>query len=61
MQHDLDYSEIDDLDEISGDEQFVLIWCATHRRWEWHWVPIRLVRIGARHRRLDTHSYAGMA
>lgn len=37
--HDLDYSEIDDLDEISGDEQQALIWCRTHKKWEWHWIP----------------------
>ena len=38
QQHDLDYGEIDELDEISGDEQFVLIWCETHQEYEWHWV-----------------------
>jgi len=37
--HDLDFSEIDDKDEISGHEQYVLIWCNTHRKYEWHWVP----------------------
>jgi hypothetical protein len=36
--HDLDYSEIDELDEISGDEQLALIWCNTHETWEWHWI-----------------------
>jgi len=36
--HDLDYAEIDERDEISGDQQLVLIWCHTHREWEWHWV-----------------------
>jgi hypothetical protein len=35
---DLDYDLIDGLDEISGDEQLALIWCRTHRRYEWHWV-----------------------
>jgi hypothetical protein len=35
----LDYDEIDELDEINGDEQFVLIWCETHQTHEWHWVP----------------------
>lgn len=36
--HDLDYSEVDDLDEISGDEQQALIWCNTHQKFEWHWI-----------------------
>lgn len=36
--HDLDFTEIDELDEISGDEQLALIWCDTHGTWEWHWV-----------------------
>lgn len=36
--HDLDYSNIDELDEISGDEQFCLIWCNTHQIYEWHWI-----------------------
>jgi hypothetical protein len=35
----LDLSEIDGLDEISGDEQLALVWCKLHRRWEWHWLP----------------------
>jgi hypothetical protein len=46
--HDLDCSEIDELDEISGDEQQALVWCRTHRRWEWHWIPRDLVRGGSR-------------
>jgi hypothetical protein len=32
--------EIDELDEISGDEQLALIWCDHHRRYSWLWVPI---------------------
>lgn len=36
--HVLDYSEIDELDEISGDEQLVYIWCETHQEYEQHWV-----------------------
>lgn len=39
-EHDLDTSQIDDKDEISGDEQLMLVWCDTHQRWEWHWLPI---------------------
>lgn len=38
MKHDLDYSNIDDKDEISGDEQLCLIWCDTHKKYEWHWI-----------------------
>lgn len=38
--HDLDTSQVDDLDEISGDEQLKLVWCNTHQKWEWHWLPI---------------------
>jgi hypothetical protein len=38
MVHELDYSEIDQEDEISGDEQLVLIWCNTHQDYEWHWI-----------------------
>ncbi len=37
---DLDYSEIDEVDEISGDEQLVLIWCHAHGRYENHWIDI---------------------
>jgi hypothetical protein len=36
--HDLDYDHIDELNEISGDEHLVLIWCDSHRAWEWHWI-----------------------
>jgi len=36
--HDLDYCEIDDLDEISGDQQLAFIWCNTHEQYEWHWI-----------------------
>jgi len=40
MKHKLDFWEIDEVDEISGDEQLVLIWCETHGRYENHWVLI---------------------
>ena len=39
--HVLAYDEIDEVDETDGDEQLVLIWCNTHRDWEWHWVNRR--------------------
>ena len=34
----LDYSDIDDYDEISGDQQMTFIWCETHKQYEWHWL-----------------------
>lgn len=36
--HVLDPTQVDQLDEISGDEQLALVWCETHREWEWHWL-----------------------
>jgi hypothetical protein len=42
--HDIDLSEgADDLDEIDGDEQLALVWCRTHRDWEWHWIERELL------------------
>ena len=41
VKHKLDPSEIDDLDEISGDEQLCLVWCETHKTYEWHWLQMR--------------------
>ena len=38
--HTIDLDEgIDEVDEIDGDEQLALVWCTTHRAWEWHWIP----------------------
>ena len=37
-EHELDYDDIDELDEIGAGEQLVLIWCDTHGDYEWHWV-----------------------
>lgn len=36
--HQIDPSHVDSLDEISGDEQQALVWCETHKEFEWHWV-----------------------
>lgn len=44
--HQLDTSEIDDLDERSGDEQLALVWCDTHKKYEWHWLPLDEIRGG---------------
>jgi len=35
---DFDYSDIDEYDEISGDEQLCSVWCKTHRKYEQTWV-----------------------
>lgn len=37
--HHLNEAEVDDVDEISGDEQLTLIWCDSHHKYEWHWLP----------------------
>jgi len=44
VEHQLDYGQIDELDEISGDEQLVLIWCDSHQAWEWHWIDRNLMQ-----------------
>lgn len=36
--HQLDLSEIDEVDEISGDEQLCRVWCDAHQDYEWHWL-----------------------
>jgi hypothetical protein len=36
--HDLDLTIVDELEEISGDEQLWLVWCDTHQKFEWHWI-----------------------
>lgn len=43
-----DFDSIDEVDEVSGDEQLVSIYCFTHRKMEWRWVPIHYVS-GTRH------------
>lgn len=51
--HDIDLSEgIDELDEISGNEQLALVWCRVHETWEWHWLDEgSLLAAGSRIRR----------
>lgn len=34
--HELDCYNIDELDEINGDNQLCWVWCETHRKYEWH-------------------------
>lgn len=38
--HDLDLNEVDEMDEISGDEQLKSVWCRTCRAYEWHWIEV---------------------
>lgn len=38
IRHDIDPAQVDQLDEISGDERLALAWCETHKEFEWHWV-----------------------
>ncbi|WP_287172276.1 hypothetical protein [Mesorhizobium sp.] len=38
VKHVLELAEIDSLDDISGDEQQVLVWCDIHQKHEWHWL-----------------------
>lgn len=44
--HRLNCHDIDDLDEISGEMQIALVWCETHRRYEWHSIDRDYVRYG---------------
>ncbi len=36
--HEVDPRQVDELDDISGDEQLALVWCETHQAWEWHYI-----------------------
>lgn len=38
--HQLDPSQVDQLDDRSGDEQLALVWCETHKSWEWHYIEL---------------------
>ncbi len=40
LTHHLDLTQVDQLDDRSGDEQLALVWCETHKDWEWHYVQI---------------------
>lgn len=53
-EHDIDMSQIDDLDEISGDQQQALVWCRSHRKYEWHWIE----RADIHHPRVNHHHSA---
>jgi hypothetical protein len=49
----LDFDHVDSLDEISGDEQLALVWCRTHKKYEWKWCDREV--IGCRRTRLVLH------
>lgn len=38
--HVLDRSRIDERDEIDDGQQLCLVWCETHRAFEWHWIEV---------------------
>ena len=38
VEHDLDSAKLTS-GMKSGDEQRSSVWCGTHRRYEWHWLP----------------------
>jgi hypothetical protein len=43
VRHVLHLNQIDQMDEISGDEQFVMVWCDVHKTYEWHWLERELI------------------
>lgn len=47
VRHQIDPTQVDSLDEISGDQQLALVWCETHKKWEWHSVDRGLLGAGA--------------
>lgn len=44
--HELDCCEIADWDEIDDGMQLVWVWCDTHKKNEWHSIPLGMVRHG---------------
>lgn len=49
-EHVLDCGNIDEWDEIDCDTQLVWIWCQTHKKYEWHSVPLDIVHCGSIYR-----------
>lgn len=49
-EHVLSCDEIEELDEINGDEQLAWIWCKTHEKLEWHSIPRDMVACGGIYR-----------
>lgn len=49
-EHILNCDEIEELDEINGDEQLAWIWCKTHGKLEWHSIPRDMVECGGIYR-----------
>lgn len=46
----LDCDMIDEFDELDDCRQRVLVWCKTHKKLEWHYVPFDLVSFGGDYR-----------
>lgn len=42
-QHILDTGEIDSLDEVDDGDQLALVWCETHKIYEWHYLPLDVI------------------
>lgn len=45
--HRIDCSDVDEVDEISGESQLARVWCKSHKRYEWHWLPRQELRAGS--------------
>ena len=45
-QHVLNCDEIDCLDEIDDGSQLALVWCETHKAYEWHSIHLDNVQYG---------------
>lgn len=41
--HVLDTGQIDSLDELDDDSQLALVWCESHSKYEWHYVPLDMI------------------
>lgn len=46
VKHTLNCFEIDDQDELDDGCQLCRVWCETHRKYEWHNIPLEYVRFG---------------
>lgn len=43
MKHILSTGNIDSLDEVDEECQLALVYCETHKKYEWHNLPQRLI------------------
>ena len=46
--HVLNCDKIEELDEVNGESQLCWVWCETHRRFEWHSLPLDRVDGGGK-------------